>query len=182
MAATNPQDTANPFSDMPYDWVAVHKGDKSGMLALGISLNNGQEEYLPLRMNDGLVMTRLCDEDRQRIDRLIQLMSGGPGTRVWYYQGDNKKSEEAVRRAAQSMAEAQPGIQNIMIPRFGPHAVEGVSYVDLKDDEELKKAILKAAQKAILKAAQNINAMTENQAAKPLENNDLDSVSPDVEI
>lgn len=52
----------------------------------------------------------------------------GLGVRLWYYQGGNKKSEDAVRTAARTQSDRT----NILIPRYGDgnRAVEGVEYVD----------------------------------------------------
>jgi len=52
----------------------------------------------------------------------------GLGVKLWYYQGGNKVSEEAVRRAARTQSDRT----NILIPRYGDgnRAVEGVEYVD----------------------------------------------------
>lgn len=53
----------------------------------------------------------------------------GLGVRVWYYQGGNPKSEEAVKRAA----EQQSDKTNLLVPRFpnqGGRNLEGVEYVD----------------------------------------------------
>lgn len=50
----------------------------------------------------------------------------GLGVRLWYYQGGNKQSKDAV----ESAAKAQSDKTNILIPRYGDQAVEGVDYVD----------------------------------------------------
>lgn len=50
----------------------------------------------------------------------------GLGIRLWYYQGGNKQSKEEVSRAAAD----QNDKVNLLIPRFGDKAVEGVDVVD----------------------------------------------------
>lgn len=50
----------------------------------------------------------------------------GLGVRLWYYQGGNARSKTEVSEAAK----AQSDKTNILIPRYGENAVEGVDYVD----------------------------------------------------
>lgn len=50
----------------------------------------------------------------------------GLGVKLWYYQGGNAKSKAEVTEAAQS----NPDKTNILVPRFGDNAQEGVEVVD----------------------------------------------------
>lgn len=50
----------------------------------------------------------------------------GLGIRLWYYQGGNTASFNAVRKAAKDQSDKV----NILVPRFGENPVEGVDYVD----------------------------------------------------
>lgn len=50
----------------------------------------------------------------------------GLGIRLWYYQGGNDRSKQEVKLAA----ETQTDKTNILVPRWGDKAVEGVDYVD----------------------------------------------------